>query len=205
LGRTPRSQSTVFEAAFSPDGTKLLVGGRNHADLFDVARAELIAQLPLESAEVAAINCVAFSPDGRIAVTANTTGKAQLWDAATAKARAEPITHGRWIWAVAFRPDGKALLTASSDGTARQWDTASGKPLVDPTRNLPAEPIRHGSLILAAAYSADGKVILTAAHQTVKLWDAAGGQLLGVPLHLDDFINTVAFSPDGQSLLTGGR
>src|SRR5262249_14318896 len=137
--------------------------------------------------------------------TANTTGKAQLWDAATGKARGEPITHGSRIWAVAFRPDGKALLTASSDGTARLWDTASGKPLVDPTRNVPAEPIRHGALILAAAYSPDSKIILTAAHETVRLWDAASGQLLGVPLHLDDDINVVAFSPDGQSLVTGGR
>jgi WD40 repeat protein len=39
----------------------------------------------------------------------------------------------------------------------------------------------------------------------VRLWDAATGQPLGEPLagHTD-WVNSVAFSPDGQSIVSGG-
>ncbi len=39
---------------------------------------------------------------------------------------------------------------------------------------------------------------------TARLWDAAGGHFLGEPLRHRSQVWTLAFSPDGRTLLTGG-
>ena len=41
--------------------------------------------------------------------------------------------------------------------------------------------------------------------KTARLWDAATGRPLGVPMIHQDWVYTVAFSPDGKTVLTGGN
>jgi WD40 repeat protein len=203
-GRIVLTTKSLDGAAFSPDGTKLLVGCGPQAELIDVAKAKDIAVVTLGDRGAASITCLAFSPDSKIAVAANNLGTARLWDAGTGKPRGEPITHGNWIWSAAFRPDGKALLTAGSDETARLWDTNTGKELIDPARNALVEPIAIGALAVGAVYSPDGKIILTRdVDRKVRLWEAATGRLLGAPLGFDARVNALAFGPDGANFLTG--
>jgi len=40
---------------------------------------------------------------------------------------------------------------------------------------------------------------------TARLWDAATLQPIGLPLKHDNYVNAVAFSPDGKTFLTGSR
>src|SRR5207248_1358909 len=48
---------------------------------------------------------VAYSPDGKTAVTAGKDCTARLWDVASGKPRGEPLKHTHPVWAVAFSPD----------------------------------------------------------------------------------------------------
>jgi WD40 repeat protein len=60
-------------------------------------------------------------------------------------------------------------------------------------------------MIGAAAYSPDGRIIATGGFDdTARLWDAQAGQSIPKPLsHLkSSWIQSVAFSPDGHTLLT---
>jgi WD40 repeat protein/Flp pilus assembly protein TadD len=62
----------------------------------------------------------------------------------------------------------------------------------------------HGeSQVGGVAFSSDGRMILTACRETVRLWDAATGRLIGEPLEHPDYVGSVAFSPDGHTVLTG--
>jgi WD40 repeat protein len=65
---------------------------------------------------------VAFSPDGKTALTGSTVNPARLWDASTGQPLGPTLTHQGLVWAVAFSPDGKTILTGSDDKTARLWE-----------------------------------------------------------------------------------
>jgi WD40 repeat protein len=70
------------------------------------------------------VYAVAFSPDGRTALTGSDDGTARLWDVAFGKLLATLRNYGD-VRAVAFSPDGRTALTGSADifnmGAARLW------------------------------------------------------------------------------------
>src|SRR5262249_11760235 len=70
------------------------------------------------------VTAVAFSPDGKTALTGGEDRTARLWDAATGQRIGKPFQHEGTVSAVACSPDGKILLTASEDQTARLWHLA---------------------------------------------------------------------------------
>src|SRR5882762_9248504 len=66
-------------------------------------------QGPLQHQEL--VRAVAFSPDGKTALTGSQDQTARLWDTATGKPLGPPLWHGQLVGAVAFSPDGKTVLT----------------------------------------------------------------------------------------------
>ena len=112
----------------------------------------------------ASILAVAFSPDGRSALT----GSARQHGAAVGRghrpaARTGTAARGAVI-AVAFSPDGRSALTGSNDNTARLWDAATGQP------RGPA--LKHGDWVRAVAFSPDGR----RAHRELRQDGAAVGR-----------------------------
>src|SRR6185295_17264904 len=74
------------------------------------------------SGHTADINSVAFSPDGRLVVTASADGMARVWDAATGASHGELRGHSGTVHSASFSPDGKFIVTAGNDATVRVWD-----------------------------------------------------------------------------------
>jgi WD40 repeat protein len=194
-------------AAISPDGTRVLTGcGSRRCLLWNGARGQAACTvLPHPDS----VRVVAFSPDGKIAATGCMDGRTRLWDAATGKLLSQPLPHLGLL--LTFSPDGRGLLT--SDGkTVRLWETTTGKPI--------GQPMTHDWHVNAVAFSGDGRTLVTGGGSRfwkkrpnggdqlwrdggARLWDATTTQAIG-QLMRHDTVHAVAFSPDGETVVTGG-
>lgn len=76
----------------------------------------------------AAINMVAYSPDGQTIATASDDKTVGIWNADGTLAR-KLVGHTDEAWRVFYSHDSRRILSSSKDGTARIWDVDSGKNL----------------------------------------------------------------------------
>jgi WD40 repeat protein len=137
------------------------------------------------------INSVAFSPNGKMVVSASDDPMVRLWDSATGALLQTLKGHSDWVNAVAFSPDGRELASASHDKTIKLWDRFTEAP--------PMALEGHLVWVNAVAYSPDSKLVASASDDmTVRLWDSATGVLLQTLNGHLDRVNAVAFSPDGK-------
>ena len=141
---------------------------------------------------------VAFSPDGRTAVTASPDGTARLWDAFTGEPRGAPLSHDGGVMQAAFSPDSRLVITASLDRTARLWEVEGGRPL--------GAPLRHRGPVRSVAFSPDGRTVLTGCNDgAAQIWEVASQKPLGEPLHHKGWVQQVAFRPGGNVAITTGH
>ncbi|BCR98592.1 NACHT and WD40 domain protein [Aspergillus luchuensis] len=62
----------------------------------------------------------------------------------------------------------------------------------------------HSDLVQAVAFSPDGQTVVSGSYdKTIKLWNAATGELQQTLEGHSDRVSAVAFSPDGQTVLSG--
>jgi len=152
------------------------------------------------------VNCVAYSPDGRLLASGSHSKKVRIWDATSGTFIRELTGHKDIIRGVAFSSQGKWLATASDDGAVMLWDVASGKLLHKPLTG-------HTESVCCVVFSPDDKLVVSGSNRnvstmkpgTVKIWGTASGQEVHTfpgysgtgwpgPVH------SVAFRSDGERL-----
>jgi eukaryotic-like serine/threonine-protein kinase len=144
------------------------------------------------------VHFVAFSPDGRTAVTASPDGTARLWDGRTGEPRGAPLHHEGGVMQAAFSPDSRHVITASLDQTARLWEVDDGRPS--------GAPLRHRGPVRSVAFSPDGRRVLTGSNDgTAQIWEVASQRPLGPPLRHNGWVQQVVFHPDGDVAITAGQ
>ena len=142
--------------------------------------------------------CAAFSPDGRLVVSASEGRSLRLWDAATGEPIGEPLQgHTGRVVSVAFSSDGTRIVSASSDDTLRLWDAATGKSMGAPLQG-------HTDSVTSAVFLPDGTHIVSVSQdKTLRLWEAATTMLTGKPLQgHTGVVLSAAFSPDGKRVVS---
>ncbi|HTU20487.1 MAG TPA: hypothetical protein VMG10_20655, partial [Gemmataceae bacterium] len=149
----------------------------------------------------AEINRVAFSKDGRLALSGGGDGTVRLWDLTTGKEVKQLSGHQDIVTSVAFSPDRRLALTGAVDKTARVWDVAAGRELVC-FRG-------HNDWVRSVAFSANGKRALTASGGpgnidcTVRLWDVTNGQEIQTLKGHEKPVTCAVFTPDGSQAVSG--
>ncbi len=190
--------SKVWSAAISPDGKLVLTGADDKlARLWDADAGKPARSPPWPHAH--RVTLASFSPDGSLALTASPDGSAHLWTVATALPAGPPLVHATAVTTATFSPDGARLFTGTSAGKLHQWQTATAKPA--------HPPVALDGSILATAVSADGKRLAVRCNlisRTVHLLNAENGLPIVSPLPHPEPIESMAFSADGQLLLSGG-
>ncbi|MCZ7638209.1 MAG: serine/threonine protein kinase [Verrucomicrobia bacterium] len=176
---------------------QILTDTRDHPDRgFEWWYWQRQAHLDLKTlrGHLAPVIAVAFSADGRRAVTGSLDTTARVWDTEQGTQLMVLRGHGREVRAACFAPDGQHVLTASADKTARLWETATGKESL--------RLVGHEGWLTSAAFSPDGRLIATGSYDhTARLWDAETGQWLRTLDHTGR-VWSVVFSRDSRWLLT---
>ncbi|HKI38872.1 MAG TPA: M56 family metallopeptidase, partial [Mycobacterium sp.] len=182
--------------AFSPDGTRLLSGGRDSsARIWDVATGRPLGE-PIKHRNW--VEAVAITPDGRVAASAGQDGLIRLWDTITSKELTQPPAHEFWLSGAALSPDGTTAFTSAWDDTIRRWDVATGR-----QRHVTQIPDR----LISMALSPDGRVLAVSAGRPgeVRLLDPdSGRELRRLHGHTRDFYQSLAFSGDGSRIIAAG-
>jgi WD40 repeat protein len=175
----------VVKVAFTPDGQRVLAGGRGGLVLLDARDGSLVRELP----KVTDVSSIAVSPDGKRALTGTWRGPFTLWDL---EGGGELRTFEGLGQSVAFTPDGRHAVVAA-ESVVRLVDLATGE-------SVP-EVRGHTGPIEAISLTADGERALTSSFhsdETLKLWNVTTGVELWSSERQEDMIESVAISPDGR-------
>jgi WD40 repeat protein len=143
----------------------------------------------------AAVNSVAFSPDGQYVASGSSDHSLKVWRIADGTLVSNRFDHAERVNAVAFSPNGQWLATASSDDTAKLYRTS--KWTLERTLN------RHTDDVLSIAFSPDsGRVARASWDRTIRLWNVPDGNLALSLVHGSN-VFAAAFAFDGRTLASG--
>jgi WD40 repeat protein len=211
----------AYTMAFAPDGRTLASGGADGTiRLWDLGTTE-----PKEAATVlkpaaSSVLSLDWSPDAKTLVSSHYDKTVRLWNVAGKRQVRQLQGHKHPVWSVAFSPNGRQVVTASArlrdDGqywtvgeeeSLCLWDVASGQEVRRFGKYK--EPVR------SVAFSPDGRRILSGSVReevrlgglvpvdcSVRMWDPTSGKELARMDKHTRPISAVAFTADGQRVLS---
>jgi len=203
LDRTLKAHTGwVTGVAFRPDGQELVSGSWDRTLKFwEVSTGE---QVKAVSDRVKEVQALAFSRDGRLLATENSSNTATVRDSTTGQEiRAFPsdkplgVLGSNWVYSIAFSPDGQWLASGIDEKTVRLWDIKTGQKV----RDLAGSRRQ----VIYIAFSPDGRLLATGdGEKNISIWDVSkasdGGEEIYKLRGHKKPVHAVAFSPNGRWL-----
>lgn len=189
--------------AFSPDGKYVVSGSEKHvARVWEISIGEeIVTLLHGEPHGDSSITSLAFSSDSKYVVSGSTEPGwrkeriARVWEIATGTEIARMV-YDFGVTAVDISSDGKYVVSGVH-GVARVWDISTEKEvaiLLHPGANT----------VTALAFSLDDQYVVSRTREdyAIRVWDVSTGEEIAHMVH-DDYVTSVAFSPDGKYIVAG--
>jgi tricorn protease-like protein len=191
--------------AFSPDGKFLASSGADQTiTVWDVSSGRWLSFAGPERL----VTSLTFTPDGEAIITgcgdwvnrrpggavqAWTWRKPNRWGLHTGQ-EVSRLDTPREVLSLACAPDGKTVAVGRDGGGVLLWD---------PYRNEQPQTLNQKGRVRSLAWSPDGRILAVAAEMEVHLWDVAAREVLATLQGHSYCVWSVAFAPDGRTLLSG--
>jgi WD40 repeat protein/serine/threonine protein kinase len=178
-----------YFATFTPD-SKTLISGYKSIVLWNTADWTVRQSIPIGKVLWAA----AVSPDGKQFAVGGQNDVIEIRDLATLEVIRTLHPRGRRVRSLAYTPDGKRLLSST-------WDTGSSLQMWDleSAEDRPIYTIDGGAT--SAVLSPDGKTFAATGRDfSIRIFDAARGEMTSSFLAHTYEIWTLCYSPDGKTL-----
>jgi WD40 repeat protein len=207
----------VIAITFAPDGRSLAVGlASGEVQLYDVPSGRPGTVLRWEGRlGWTFARTMLFSPDSRHLFVCNYPYETRLYEVATGR----QLWRGPDVFASAFTPDGATLAAVLVGPNVGLFEAATGRERFRARLEVPLANDGIGGVIDALAYSPDGRRLAASPWDgTVRLCNARTGAELLQAKAADErkgpffdshpshgyHVASLAFSPDGKWLLSGG-
>jgi WD40 repeat protein/serine/threonine protein kinase len=192
-------ETDVWEAHFSPDGSKVLTaGGDGFVRIWDAATGTPLGA-PL-SHDKSPVQSAKFDPTGGWIVTGARDGLVRFWDLQTRELIGQPLETNRsqWIHTVKVSPDGRLVFAISHDGRIRIWDTKK--------REMLTETVPDNREIVGAEFNPhDGFLYVLTTKGEVQPWDVRTLPAAHRSVTIPGDVTCITVDDQGRHVAVGDR
>lgn len=200
---------------FSPNGRELAIADNINGTIQRMSlREDRLFKVGQAITHTGGVNCLRYSPDSRRLVSAGWDYNVKIWNTDTGQllrtlkdlSLKDKTSHSSGVNCIAFNRDGTLLASVSVDHTLKLWNFHTGQLLA----TVPA----HRAEIKAVEFFPDDNNFLVTAgiDGALKIWsiptmlkqESSATPVYSLSGH-DQGVTSIAFSPDGQTLVSGGK
>lgn len=195
IRRLFESKDLVFASTFRPGAAEVAAGGTDR--IFRVWNWETGEQLHAIENHADWILGLSYTPDGKRLLTASRDRSAKVWDQTSGEPILTFAQHTDGVYDVGSNPDGTVACSVGADKTLRLWK-------IDGNGEQTVNVAGHSDVASRLVFAKSGKFIITVGNdKRVVAWNPADGKIIReFPGH-EDFVYSVALSPDESKLATG--
>jgi WD40 repeat protein/tRNA A-37 threonylcarbamoyl transferase component Bud32 len=201
----------VKSVAISPDGEMIVSGSNDKTIKIWNLKTGLLINTLTEHFDM--VYSIAISPDGQTLVSGSYDKTIKIWNLKTGVLKTTLTGHISLVYSVAISSDGQTLVSGSNDKTIKIRNLETGK--------LKTTLTGHSNWVNSVTISPDGQTLVSGSNdKTIKIWNLQNDYNINnftfFPLFLEDKlkttltghtdrVNSVAISPDGQTLVSGSN